>query len=150
VRQRTHRSEPLRDTADAMSQRNVEVVRKAVEAWNQRDADLWVTYATSDVEWRPAGPAAVEGSIFRGGKEVAAGFESVWQTWDEVRFEETELRDLGETLLWRGRLKLRGAASHVELDQEFAVRFVLTDGKLLTVHAFLTWSDALHAAGLPA
>lgn len=106
-----------------MSQQHVEIVRKAVDAWNRRDADLWADYAAAEVEWTPAGPAAVEGTVYRGYEDVARGLESVWQTWDRVRFEESELRDLDDAVLWLGRLKLRGAASQVELDQEFAVRF---------------------------
>jgi hypothetical protein len=101
------------------------------------------------VEWIPAGPAAVEGTVYRGYDEVVAGLEAVWQTWDVVRFEESEVRALdGEGVLWLGRLKLRGASSHVELDQEFAVRFSLREGKLVTVQAFIGWQRALDAVGL--
>jgi ketosteroid isomerase-like protein len=131
-----------------MSQENVEIVRRAVEAWNRRDAELWTTYAAPEVEWMPAGPAAVEGTVYRGYEDVVRGLESVWQTWDVVCFEESEVRDLDEVVLWLGRLRLRGAASHVELDQEFAVRFVLVDGKLLTVEAFIGWRQGLDAVGL--
>src|SRR5439155_14163396 len=105
-----------------MSQEAVEIVRRGVEAWNRRDADLWLRYATPEIEWIPAGPAAVEAAVYRGYDEVASGFESVWQTWGEFRFEESEVRDLGEEVLWLGHVKAKGAASHVELDQEFAVR----------------------------
>jgi ketosteroid isomerase-like protein len=131
-----------------MSHQDVETVRSAVEAWNRRDAELWTTYAAPEVEWMPAGPAAVEGTVYRGYEEVASGLESVWQTWDEVFFEESEVRDLGEAVLWLGRINLRGATSGVELDQEFAIRFVLRDGKLVTVQAFLGWPAALEAVGL--
>jgi len=83
----------------------VEIVRKAVEAWNQRDADLWLTYAAREIEWMPAGPAAVERAVFRGYAEVASGFGSVWQTWEEFRFEESQARDLGDSVLWLGRVR---------------------------------------------
>jgi ketosteroid isomerase-like protein len=130
-----------------MSQENVEVVRRAVDAWNRRDPDLWRSYATPDIEWTPAGPAAVEGTVYRGHDEVVAGLESVWQTWDEVFFEESDVREFEEATLWLGRLKLRGASSHVSLDQEFAVRFVLRDGKLAAIEAFLSRQAALDAMG---
>jgi ketosteroid isomerase-like protein len=127
---------------------NVEIVRKAVEAWNQRDADLWLTYAAPEIEWIPAGPAAVERAVYRGYTEVASGIESVWETWDETRFEESEVRDLGESVLVLGRVKMKGRASHVELDQEFAVHLSLSDGKVITIQAFLAWRVALEAVGL--
>jgi len=37
-----------------MSQENVEIERKAIQAWNQREADLLLSYAAPDIEWMPA------------------------------------------------------------------------------------------------
>jgi ketosteroid isomerase-like protein len=131
-----------------MSQENVEVVRKGIEAWNQHDADLWLSYAAPDIEWMPAGPAAVERTVYRGHEEVASGFTAVWQTWDVFHFEEAQIRDLGDSVLWLGRVNMRGSASRIDLDQEFAVLTRLQDGQVITVRAFLTWREALEAVGL--
>ena len=131
-----------------MSRENVEIVREGIEAWNQRDADLWLRNAAPDVEWMPAGPASVEGTVYRGHDEVASGFTEVWQTWDVFHFEETQVRDLGDSVLWLGRVTMRGGASQVDLDQEFAVHTRLHDGQVMTVHTFLTWREALEAVGL--
>jgi ketosteroid isomerase-like protein len=131
-----------------MSQANVEIVRKGIEAWNQHDAELWLSYAAPNIEWMPAGPAAVERTVYRGRDEVASGFAAVWETWDAFHFEEAQIRDLGDAVLWLGRVKMRGSASHIDLDQEFAVHSRLQDGQVITVRAFLTWREALEAVGL--
>jgi ketosteroid isomerase-like protein len=131
-----------------MSQENVEIVRKVIEAWNQHDADLWLSYASPEIEWMPAGPAAVEGAVYRGRDEVASGIAAVWETWDVFDFRDGELRDLGDSVLWLGRVKMRGSASGIELDQEFAIHSVAQDGKLTRVQTFLTWRAALDAVGL--
>jgi ketosteroid isomerase-like protein len=133
-----------------MSQENVEIVRKLLEAWNEHDAELWLSYAAPEIEWMPAGPAAVEGAVYRGRDEVASGIAAVWETWDVFDFREGDLRDLGDSVLWLGRVKMRGSASGVELDQEFAIHGVAHDGKLTRVHTFLTWWAALEAVGLEA
>ena len=73
---------------------------------------------------------AVERTVYRGHEEVATGFAAVWETWEEFRFQESEVRDLGDSVLWLGRVKMKGGASHVELDQEFAIHAVLRDGKV--------------------
>ena len=130
-----------------MSQENVEIVRRGIDAWNQREAEAWRAWAAPEIEWIPGPAAAVEGTVYRGHDEVAKGLESVWQTLD-VHFVESEVRDFGESVLWLGRAKVRGTASHVELDQEYAVRCVLRDGKIVTIQGFLGWSDALKAVGL--
>src|SRR5881392_2795606 len=102
-----------------MSQENVEIVGKAIEAWNQREADLLLSYAAPEVEWMPAGPAAVERTVYRGYEEVATGFAAVWETWEEFRFQES------------------------------AIHAVLRNGKVTAARTFLAWEEALAAAGLP-
>jgi hypothetical protein len=131
-----------------VSRQDLQIVRSAIEAWNRRDAERWLSYAVPEIEWIPAGPAAVERPVYRGYAETVSGFESVWQTWEEFHFEESDVRDLDGSVLSLGRVKMKGAASHVELDQEFALHFVLRDGKLVTVQAFLAWHEALANVGL--
>src|SRR4051812_38669038 len=131
-----------------MSQENLEIVREGIEAWNRRDAKLWLTYAAPEIEWSPAGPAAVERTVYRGYEEVTGGLASVWEAWEEFRLKELEVRDLGDSVLWLGRVKMKGGSSHVELDQEFAFCFVLDGGRIVRVQAFPGWADALQAMGL--
>ena len=131
-----------------MSRANVELLRKGIDAWNRRDVDLWLEYAAPEIEWMPAGPAAVERAVYRGYEQVASGFASVWETWDRFQFEENEIRDLGDSVLWLGHVKMRGSASQVELDQEFAVHGLVRDGKFIRVLTFLSCQEALKAVGL--
>ena len=131
-----------------MSQANVEIVRKAIQAWNRREADLLLSYTAPEIEWMPAGPAAVESAVYRGHDEVASAYAAVWQTWDLFQFEGSQLRDLGDSVLWLGQVKMRGRASQVELDEEFAAHWVVRDGKLIRIQAFLSWQDALEAIGM--
>ncbi len=58
------------------------------------------------------------------------------------------MRDLGDSVLWLGHVKMRGGTSHVELDQEFALHSLLSNGKFVRVQAFLSWQEALRAVGL--
>jgi ketosteroid isomerase-like protein len=131
-----------------MSEVNVDVVRKGIEAWNKHDIDLWLSYAAPEVEWMPAGPAAVEGAVYRGHDEVARAVTAVWETWDVFDLQEGEMRDLGDSTLWLGRVKMRGSTSGIELNQEFAIHSVLKDGKVTRVQTFLSWVEALEATGL--
>jgi ketosteroid isomerase-like protein len=124
-----------------MPQENVEIVRRAIEAWNRADIDGWLDQATPDFVWIPAGPAAVEHSVYRGRDEVREAMASGWETWDEFRFEE-------ESVVWLGRVHARGRASEVELDQEFAIHAVVRDGRLARTEGFLSHAEALAAAGL--
>src|SRR6478672_10260886 len=94
-----------------MSKENVEIVRSGIAAWNRRDADLWLTYAAPEIEWVPAGPAAVEQANYGGYDEVARGLAAVWDTWEVFDFAESEVRDLDSSVLWLGHVKMRGATT---------------------------------------
>ncbi len=131
-----------------MSQGNVEIVRQALEAWNQHDVELLRSYMTPEIEWLPAGPAAVERTVYRGQDEAASGFAAIWETWDAFQFVETEVRDLGDSVLWLGRVQIRGSTSQIELDQEFANHLLLRDGKIARAEGFLSWQAGIQAAGL--
>jgi hypothetical protein len=90
----------------------------------------------------------VEQSVYIGRAELATGTEALWGTWEKFRLAETEVRDLGDSVLWMGRMDLRGGASQVELDQEFAIRFSVREGEIERGQAFLSRQEALEAAGL--
>jgi ketosteroid isomerase-like protein len=101
-----------------------------------------------EVEWTPGGPAAVERAVYRGRDEVSAGFAATWETWEVFQLDQSDVRDLGDSLVWLGRARLRGGASHVELDQAFAIHFQMRGGKIVRFRGFRDWQEALEAAGL--
>ena len=131
-----------------MSRANVELLRKGIDALNRRDVDLWLDYSAPEIQWLPAGPAAVEREVYRGYDEMRSGITAAWETWDVFEFQEDQGRDLGGSALWLGRIKMHGSASGVELDQEFAVHGVVRDGKFILIHTFLSWQEALEVVGL--
>ena len=131
-----------------MSQENVEVARQLIQAFNRRDLATLTQKFDPEIEWKPGGPAAVEHSVYRGREEVSNGFAATWEAWELFHMEESEVRDLGDSILWLGRARMRGDASHVEFDQEFAIDLLMRAGKLFRVQGFPTWHAALEAAGL--
>ena len=90
-----------------MSQQNVEIAERAMDAFNRRDVDAFVQPATTDFEWFPALGAAVEGGSFVGREGVETYFEVLRATWEEVRLVTEEVRDFGETIVWRISIAVR-------------------------------------------
>jgi ketosteroid isomerase-like protein len=131
-----------------MSEENVEAARQLVQAFNRRDLAAMKESFDPEIEWAPAGPAAVERAVYRGRDEVSDGFAATWEAWEVFEFDEHESRDLGDSVLWLGRAQLRGGASHMELDLEFAVRFEIEGDKIARIDGFRTWQEAFEAAGL--
>jgi hypothetical protein len=127
----------------------VEIVRRTIDAWNQHDPEIPLEqFLAPEIEWEPASPAAVERSVYRGYDEVTSALAALWETWEVFRFDESDIRDLGDSLVWLGRVHMKGSASQVELDQEFGIHFLLHDGKVVRAKAFPSEKHALQAAGL--
>ena len=131
-----------------MSPDNVEAVRGLVEDFNRRDLPAMAERFDPEIEWAPGGPAAVERAVYRGRDEVCDAFAATWETWERFELEESEIRDLDNPVLWLGRSQLRGGASQVELDQEFAILVSLQNDKIVRLQGFTSWQGALEAAGL--
>jgi len=131
-----------------MSEENVDVVRQVVQSFNRRDLAAMSQRFDPEIEWQPGGPAAVERAVYRGRDEVSSGFAAAWETWELFTLRESEVRDLGDSLVWLGRARLRGGdASHVEVDQEFAIHFLVEGEKVVRIRGFREWQAALEAAG---
>ena len=131
-----------------MSDENVEAARRLIQAFNRRDLAAMTESFDPEIEWTPGGPAAVERAVYRGRDQVSDGFVAAWEAWEVFHLEGHQARDLGDSILWLGRAQLKGGASHMELDQEFAVRFLFEGGKIVRIDGFRTWQEALEAAGL--
>jgi ketosteroid isomerase-like protein len=131
-----------------MSGQNVEIVRQLVQAFNQRDLTAMTRWFAPEVEWEPGGPAAVERALYRGRDEVSSGFAATWETWEVLHLEERDVRALGDSVVWLGSARMKGGTSQVELDQAFAIHFLLRDGRIVRFQGFLGWQEALEAAGL--
>jgi ketosteroid isomerase-like protein len=131
-----------------MSRANVEIVRKAVDAFSGRDADLAASFATPDFEWFPAMPATVEGVSYQGHEGVGANLRDVLDTWGELRVLPEEFRDLGDRVLMLGRMAGRGLGSGVPVDAPIGMVFECPGGKISRIRSFLNHGEALRAADL--
>ena len=134
-----------------MSQENVEVVQRAVEAWNADDLDAFLAELHADLEWHPSIEPGLEGTatIYRGHD----GARKAWreyrgEAWERLTSRPQEVRDLGESVLLLGRIEFTARTTGIEFSQEIGELFELRGGKIVRARDFLTHADALEAAGL--
>jgi SnoaL-like domain len=101
-----------------MSQENVELMRRALEAFNSGDPDAMAAFA------HPEGQMEENNSVFPGLDRVYVGPEGfrqwyrtvVIEAWEDFRVDVEELRALDhEQVLVHARLRARGRQSGVEV-----------------------------------
>src|SRR6188472_2774568 len=90
-----------------MSQENVEIVRRGIEAFNRRDLKTWLTTFRSDAEidWsRARGPLK---GVYRGHGELEV-FWDEWLTFDWVEVEPHDLTEAGSEVVVPNTTTFRG------------------------------------------
>jgi ketosteroid isomerase-like protein len=133
----------------AMSEKNVEVVRRAVETFNERGFESVGTseLITDDFEFHepPEQPAP---RVARGREEVRKLAGEFDEAWEQHQSEPQEIRsvDADRVLLFTTE-RFRGRDG-IELEAPFAAIFTLRNGKIQRWQAFWNQQTALEAAGL--
>jgi ketosteroid isomerase-like protein len=135
------------DTGLAMSQENVELTRRAFEAFKERDLDGLLAMLDDDVEAFPR-LAAVEGG-YRGHAGVRRWWEQLLGAFPDFHAEILEVRDLGEFMIVALRVRGRGAESDTPLDAAIWHVNQFRDGKVIRWRVYTSESEALEAVGLP-
>ena len=130
-----------------MSQENVAVVQRLIDAFNDRDPDIFAGFTTPDFEWITS-MAAVEGEVFVGRVGIETYFGRMRDAWDVFQTLAEEYRDLGDRVLLLGRLDGRGRTSGVPVSAPLDILFDLRGGRISRMHSFLDHDEALRAAGL--
>ena len=107
-----------------MSQKNVEVVRRAVDGWNRGDVDAWMEAAHPEVEWSSGVQRLVEGTqtVWRGRDEVRRFWDEWHALWD-LSIQISEFRNIGDTIVALGQMQIRGKASGIDLRPALPHRF---------------------------
>lgn len=137
------------ERGQAVSRENVEVARRAFEAWQNDDYEAWIALHDTDVEYLGAAERRLGQGVYRGHR----GASELWRVWrDEVEgfwIESEQIRDLGDgRVVHLGQMGFRGSASGVDVDSELALVITLRGGKIVRSMDFMSHHEALKAVGL--
>ena len=131
-----------------MSQENVEIVRRAYEAFNRGDRDAAVADLAPDCEYVASGaiPGATE--TYRGPEGFKRFRRWLLDQFDNVRVDLTEVIEAGDQVVVLTTSRGRGKRSGVETSWDVWQVWTLRDGKAVRGEGFTSKEKALEAAGL--
>jgi ketosteroid isomerase-like protein len=131
-----------------MAQGDVEVIKRAVDAYRSRDIEALLPFLDEEIEFSSAIVGPAEGNRHRGHEQMRQWHADSLESFDELVLELTEFRDLGDRVLAFGRIRARGRESGLELDSPTGWVFTVRDGAVATMQGFLDPERAAEAAGL--
>jgi ketosteroid isomerase-like protein len=134
-----------------MTQENVEIVRRAVEANRSgppaETVEVAVELAHPDMEF-VSHVASVEGGTYRGVDGTRAYYEDLADVWQEWRNELRGVTELGPDTILTENVFRGTARSGVSVERPSALIWTLLEGKVVRLHSYPSREEALQAAGL--
>lgn len=134
------------DTGEAMSQRNVDTVRRLHEAWLRGGFGPVPEFMDPDIEWVNP-PYAVEPGTRRGYAGFAAATEAFGSVYSSYRISEPEVYDAGDRVVVIAKMATK-SVGEVPIEAERGYVFDLLDGKVVRFSWFTDPAEALAEAGL--
>jgi ketosteroid isomerase-like protein len=130
-----------------MSQENVEVVRRSIEAWNRRDlttiSALW--RSDGEVDWSHArGPLK---GVYRGRGERETLWNAFWSTFEDVQVETHGFTDAGSEVVVSNTAHARGREG-IEVVARSVFVYTVENGQITRLRMFQERAEALEAVGL--
>jgi ketosteroid isomerase-like protein len=132
-----------------MSQENVELALRTLDAFNRQDFDAFVALLSPDVVWEenPELPGLRE--VYRGRAEVREWMVAVLEVVENLHIEVEEVTELGDDRVFTETvLTARGKGSGVPVELRFWMVLWFAESKITRRQVSWTRDQALEAAGL--
>ncbi len=130
-----------------MSQENVEIVRRVIDAFNQRDLDAAGRYNDSSVEVDWSRSRGVEAGVYRGRAEVRGFWDAFLEVFDRVTIFPDEFLERGDHVVVPNRTDFYGRDG-VKVQAHSVMVVTLHDGLVVEWRLYQERAEALEAVGL--
>jgi ketosteroid isomerase-like protein len=130
-----------------MSEENVEIVRRDIQAFNGRDLteqlSMWSRGA--EIDWsRSLGPLK---GVYRGHPGLKAFWDEFWSSFETVEIETHDFIPAGIFVVVPNTAHLRGREG-IEVSAKSTFVYTVESGEITSLRLFQEQAEALEAAGL--
>jgi ketosteroid isomerase-like protein len=130
-----------------VSQENVEIVRRAIDAFNRGGIDEALQFFDTDIEWTTTG-IFLEPGTYRGHEGARRYMGALATELEDLRSEAEDFIDAGDRVVVSFRLFARGRQSGAPVVFSGALVYWLRGSKIFRIRNYTEQADALEAAGL--
>ena len=129
---------------------NVGAVRRFIQLTNagQREQALaWLLRAAHpSLEFTTAVGGAIDGRLQHGPEEARRYFSDLFETFDELRYDDAEFLTVGEQVVMLARVVGRGHESGAAVELELGLVCGFEDGLIRRAISYTSHADAMTAA----
>jgi ketosteroid isomerase-like protein len=130
-----------------VSQENVEIVRRVIAAFNNRDRTALRPFFDHTAQITPV-RAAVDGTVFSGAEAASEYCAAIDDSWDDLRWEVEDIRSGSDWVLALGHIRGRGRGSGATIDARGGWLVRLRERLIVEFRTYTDRAEALEAVGL--
>jgi ketosteroid isomerase-like protein len=131
-----------------MSQQNVEIVRRAWEAWEREDWEPLYALYHPEIVWDASALHGPVRGVYHGHDGVRKYFHEWLESFEAHQARAERFIDAGDDVIVGLRLRGRGKTSGVEVEMARFNVYRIRNGLAIRVELFETEAEALEAVGL--
>jgi len=130
-----------------MPEENVEVVRRAIGAYNRRDFEAIRALNQPEVELDWSASRGLDPGIYKGREEVIDFYRNFLETFEEVHIEPDRFIESGDSVVVPNSAQIRGRDG-IETVARSALVFEVRSGLIARICLYQETAEAFEAAGL--
>jgi ketosteroid isomerase-like protein len=131
-----------------VSEENVEIVRRTIEAWDRRDMEAAFALYDPEIVWDNSALPAPSVGTYEGHAGVRRFFREWMDAFETQHFHPQTFIDAGDRIVVGYRLSGRGKASGAEVGMSRWSVHTVRNGLVTRIEIFETKGEALEAAGV--
>ena len=130
-----------------MSQENVDVARRSIDAYNRRDVEALRALDHPDIELDFSASRGVEAGVYRGVEAVLRLQRTYFETFEEIVIKPDRFIDAGDSVVVPNVSRSRGRGG-IEVPARSTFVFTVRDGEITRICLYQELEQALEAVGL--
>jgi ketosteroid isomerase-like protein len=132
-----------------MSQENVEIVRRAYEAFSRAGLDALLEHFHPNAEYDITAAIGPYAGMYYGRAAIRNFLADYFESWEYVQMEPEDFIEVGEDhVVVLLRMHMRGKGSGVEVKAQTTNVWTVRDGKAVRMAVYNDKAEALEAVGL--
>jgi ketosteroid isomerase-like protein len=131
-----------------VSEENLEIVRRTMDAYNARDLPAYLALVSESVRFQSRF-SAMDRVIYHGHDDLRRYFAELDEVWSRYEMQLERMVPAGPRVAALCHLYAVGRESDLELEEYPGVVFTLDDGKITRIDAYPTQAETLAAVQPP-
>jgi ketosteroid isomerase-like protein len=130
-----------------MSEENVEIVRRSLDAYSRRDVEMLRALNHPDVELDWSASHGFQAGVYKGFDTALGFYSEYFEVFDNIAFDIERMTAVGDRVIVSNVARQRGRDG-IEVTARSALVFTVRDALITRIRLYQELDEALRAVGL--